>query len=103
MHQLIKSSGNLMKKFLEQQLVPLINTIKRPKTWNYQPSSSEDAKQKYVGLRNLGCICYMNSMMQQFFMVPAFRYNLMCVDDGKPEELKEYKGDMIDDNMLHQL
>ena len=27
----------------------------------------------------------------------------MCVDDGKPEELKEYKGDMIDDNMLHQL
>ena len=43
----------------------------------------------------------MNSMMQQFFMVPAFRYNLLCVDDGKPEELAEYKGEQVDDNMMH--
>lgn len=35
----------------------------------------------------------MNSMMQQFFMTPAFRYNLLCVDDGKEEELNEYKGE----------
>ena len=45
----------------------------------------------------------MNSMMQQFFMVPAFRYNLLCVDDGKPEDLKDYKGEKIDDNMMHQM
>ena len=45
----------------------------------------------------------MNSMMQQFFMVPAFRYNLLCIDDGKEEEMQEYKGEMIDDNMMHQL
>ena len=35
-------------------------------------------------------------------MIPAFRYNLLCVDDGKAEELKEYKGEQIDDNMMHQ-
>ena len=45
----------------------------------------------------------MNSMLQQFFMIPAFRYNLLCVDDGTPEELKKYKEEMIDDNMLHQI
>ena len=45
----------------------------------------------------------MNSMMQQFFMTPAFRYNLLCVDDGKPEALAEYKGEQIDDNMMHQV
>ena len=94
LHQLIKNSTTLMKTFLESQLVPLIKTIKKPKSWNYLPATaSGDRFQKYVGLRNLGCICYMNSMMQQFFMVPAFRYNLMCVDDGKAEEMKEYKGD----------
>jgi len=82
----------------------MIQTIKKPKIWNYAPpSTGESSSQKYVGLRNLGCICYMNSMMQQFFMIPAFRYNLLCVDDGKPEEFKEYKGERIDDNMMHQL
>ncbi len=43
----------------------------------------------------------MNSMLQQFFMIPAFRYNLLCVDDHTPEDVKEYKGFNIDDNMLH--
>jgi ubiquitin C-terminal hydrolase len=76
-----------MKKFLGQHLVPLISTIKKPKNWNYQPATAHEGAQKYVGLRNLGCICYMNSMMQQFFMTPAFRYNLLCVDDGKEENL----------------
>jgi len=57
--------------------------------------------QQYVGLRNLGCICYMNSMMQQFFMIPAFRYNMLCVDDGVKADLVDYKGEKQDDNMLH--
>ena len=54
-------------------------------------------------MRNLGCICYMNSMMQQFFMIPVLRYNLLCIDDGKAEELVEYKNKMVDDNMFHQM
>jgi ubiquitin C-terminal hydrolase len=65
--------------------------IKKPKTWNYTPPNSSERVQKYVGIRNLGCICYMNSMLQQFFMIPSFRYNLLCVDDGKTEVIKEYK------------
>ena len=40
-------------------------------------------------------------MMQQFFMIPAFRYNLLQVDDGFPAALEEYKGQKIDDNMMH--
>ena len=83
--------------------MPLIATIKKPKTWSYTPQTSSEREQVYVGLRNLGCICYMNSMMQQFFMVPALRYNLLCVDDGVAENLQEYKGDQIDDNMMHQM
>jgi ubiquitin carboxyl-terminal hydrolase 34 len=44
----------------------------------------------------------MNSMLQQFFMIPAFRYNILSVDDNLPEELVEHKNAKIDDNMLHQ-
>ena len=34
-------------------------------------------------------------------MIPALRYNLLCVEDGKADELKEYKGRVCDDNMFH--
>lgn len=67
----------------------------------------------------MGCICYMISMIQQFFMVPAFRYLIMAADDGIPADMvkveqpqpqyyfpvmrstnKDEK--IIDDNVLHQ-
>ena len=92
-----------MSKFVKEQLWPLMQIIKKPNKWNYTPPGSSATVQKYVGLKNLGCICYMNSMMQQFFMTPAFRYNLLCVNDGIAENMVEYRGDMIDDNMLHQM
>ena len=82
----------------------MLDSVEKPRGWGYTPPSKEGGEgrvQEYVGLRNLGCICYMNSMMQQFFMVPAFRYNLLCVEDGKEPELAEYRGRVCDDNMFH--
>lgn len=101
--QLIMKSPILMGRFIKEQLGPLLDKIKKPNKWNFQPPGQSAAMQKYVGLKNLGCICYMNSMMQQFFMTPAFRYNILCVNDGIPEDNQEYKGETFDDNMLHQL
>ena len=92
-----------MNAFLEKSMVPLMKLIKRHDGWNYTPPGGSEKSQKFVGLRNLSCICYMISILQQFFMIPAFRYNLLCVDDKVPENLVEYKGNTIDDNVLHQL
>ena len=36
-------------------------------------------------------------------MIPAFRYNLLAVDDSSPEDIVEYKGQKVDDNVLRQL
>ena len=100
---LVRKSPLLMSSFLEKSMVPLMKVIKRHDGWNYTPPGLSEAKQKYVGLYNFGCICYMNSMLQQFFMVPSFRYNLLSVDDNTPEDFQDYKGHKIDDNVLHQL
>jgi hypothetical protein len=35
-------------------------------------------------------------------MIPPFRYNLLAADDGIEENYQNFKGDMIDDNVLHQ-
>ena len=63
LNELIKKSPVIMNNFIKHQLKPLLDLIKKPKSWNYTPPISSDRTQKYVGLKNLGCICYMNSMM----------------------------------------
>lgn len=86
LNSLIRKSPLLMNTFLEKSLVPLMKLIKRHDVWGYNPPGTSERPQSYVGLRNLGCICYLNSMLQQFFMIPAFRYNLLSVDDKLPED-----------------
>ena len=102
---LVGKSPVIMANFLRQQVQPLLDKIQKPKIWNYQPpvNSQSQRSQKHVGLRNLGCICYMNSMMQQFYMVPAFRYNILCADDKAAPNWVDYKNEQIDDNLLHQI
>ncbi len=57
----------------------------------------------YAGLKNLGNICYINSMMQQLYMNKNFRYLILRIKDYQPEKFALYKEKMYDDNILHQL
>ena len=68
-------------------------------------SNKKDKKDfGHVGLYNLGSICYMNSVMQQLYMVPSFRYAIIGCDDNQPP--KPYSAEKYgkeDDNLFHQL
>jgi len=48
--------------------------------WNHSPLAGERSSAGYVGLKNLGCTCYMNSLLQQFFMMPDFRKGILSID-----------------------
>lgn len=52
---------------------------KRSADWAILPETTEKSSTGYVGLKNLACICYMNSLLQQFYMIPSFRNDILAV------------------------
>jgi ubiquitin C-terminal hydrolase len=58
-------------------------------------------RNNYVGIRNLGSICYMNSILQQFFMIKQF-YN-MVMGLQSATEVVEIKEVRLVDDFLAQL
>lgn len=57
--------------------------------WNLGPDESRSSC--YVGLRNLGCTCYMNSLLQQLFMIPGFADSILKANDPEVIETNTSK------------
>ena len=124
--ELIDISNKFMLKCFEGtknpklilELIKIINLIIKTKKGNGNNNDDDDDDKSdeatsgnnnystksfgHVGLKNLGCICYMNSIIQQMYMCPTFRYAIMSADDGEPEK-PAYGNGVDDDNLLHQL
>ena len=120
--ELIKGQQGSTFQLIRQGLGPLLqkaslllqanNEYFKSTGFNYVPAHNSRSSYGYVGIKNLGCICYMNAMLQQFFMTPAFRYCLLMADDGVPvqnnailqaEYLRKPVEELFDDNILHQM
>ena len=50
---------------------------------NLNPNQ-ERARVGYVGLKNLGATCYLNSLLQQLYMIPAFRNAVLALPTPAP-------------------
>jgi len=49
----------------------------KDESWHYHPSDLERFPVRYVGLKNQGATCYMNSLVQQMFLVDDFRQQIL--------------------------
>ena len=66
-------------QFNEEQKVLLKAYQKKPKNCAGdfdEPPSKRDAT-KFVGLKNQGATCYLNSLLQSFYMIPEFRHAIL--------------------------
>ena len=70
---------------------------KRYVDWNISPGSMEKSETGFVGMKNLGCICYLNSQIQQLFMIPGFRNAILDVETQEEEETP------LEENLMYQL
>lgn len=64
--------------------------------WGYDPQTTKRARCGFVGLQNLGATCYVNSIVQQFFMNKDFRTGIL---DAPTDENDSNRNDTL----LYQL
>ena len=57
--------------------------------WEYIPHIGPRPQKSFVGLKNAGATCYMNSVLQQLYMIPPVRSSILSVDDSAKELLEQ--------------
>ena len=78
--------GKVMKYFIEMHNVPFWRENNK---WSV-PNTS-DSKHHYMGLINPGCICYMNSLLQQLFMIEDFRNEVTKLNTHPANDISKEK------------
>ncbi|KAJ3428845.1 ubiquitin carboxyl-terminal hydrolase faf-x-related [Anaeramoeba flamelloides] len=73
-----KKISSLLYKYQKQ--------VTTPETWYYEPTDENRSITGYAGLKNLGCTCYMNSLLQQLFMIPEMREGILKIKTEKNED-----------------
>ena len=103
LQQVLKNSVRLNIHFMVREIAPLVRNI--PSMNSNGTLLSEFDKRPsngFLGLKNLGCVCYMLATLQQFYCTPAFRYGILMANDEVQSDVVEVKGRKIDDNYFHQ-
>jgi ubiquitin carboxyl-terminal hydrolase 9/24 len=90
---------NLAVPFFLERFTPLVKcSVWRTRSqfsWAIRNNTNEKSTTGYAGLYNLACICYMNSLLQQLYMIPSFREQILQTVD--PSDIQPQE------NLLYQL
>ncbi|XP_060689535.1 probable ubiquitin carboxyl-terminal hydrolase FAF-X isoform X2 [Hemiscyllium ocellatum] len=66
--------------------------------WEYLPPVGPRPSKGFVGLKNAGATCYMNSVIQQLYMIPAIRNGILTIEGTGSDVDDDTSGDEKQDN-----
>ncbi|XP_030369464.1 probable ubiquitin carboxyl-terminal hydrolase FAF isoform X2 [Scaptodrosophila lebanonensis] len=81
-------------KLLTNTLIDFVCTDTDPlREWDYLPPVGARPAKGFCGLKNAGATCYMNSVLQQLYMVPAVRVGILKAHGAAVNENEDFSGD----------
>lgn len=66
--------------------------------WEYLPPVGPRPSKGFVGLKNAGATCYMNSVIQQLYMIPPIRNGILAIEGTGSDVDDDMSGDEKQDN-----
>ena len=94
---------DIVNEILQNYWLKQIYRVDKPEKPGFAPSSDGRYFNGFSGIKNLGSVCYMNSVMQQFYNIPTFRFGLLAADDKHEANIVQHENKDVDDNLLHQV
>lgn len=81
-------------KLLVATLIEMFSADTEPlKEWEYLPPVGPRPNRGFVGLKNAGATCYMNSVLQQLFMVQSIRVGILSASGAATDPNEDFTGD----------
>ncbi|XP_047471205.1 probable ubiquitin carboxyl-terminal hydrolase FAF-X isoform X2 [Penaeus chinensis] len=61
--------------------------------WEYLPPVGPRPMKGFVGLKNAGATCYMNSVLQQLYMIRQIRHGVLAVEGAATDPEEDFSGE----------
>ncbi|XP_053689381.1 probable ubiquitin carboxyl-terminal hydrolase FAF [Sabethes cyaneus] len=91
---LCQNSSENMKILVKTLLDMFCTDIDPLREWEYLPPVGPRPIQGFCGLKNAGATCYMNSVLQQLFMVPSLRIGILSAQGAATDPNEDFSGEL---------
>ena len=83
------------RKYLDDSLYmkiwKILNKFHKLEFWkksqDFEMNFNDKDKKEFIGLRNMSSTCYMNSILQQIFMIPMLRETILNINTDKQDTI----------------
>jgi ubiquitin carboxyl-terminal hydrolase 9/24 len=74
-------------------VVPISEREEALTEWDFMPPVGPRPTHGFVGLKNAGATCYMNSVLQQLYMVESIRVGLLAAEGAATDINEDFSGE----------